>query len=514
MVLASLTGYIIPLSIIAIPLLLLYFHVFVPLQRLAFYKKQGIETTFFPLIGFLKAGIKGLKTTGDYFSWVKASSKTSPTQKAHVVNIGSKAMLLLRDTLYVKEFLQNTGNYQKSSFSDVFRPLLGQGLLFVEGETWKARRKMISSCFHYEFLKDNTPLIQETAREFLDKITPREYKECLIMDKFQEITGEVVGRIFFGRNLNKYTFEGRPLTLALVNIMYDLGLFIKTPGYILLGTKVFSLPFASSSKKLMSRIKGFRAQCTKIVEDRKKEEDEKYNDLLAALLTHQKGSDKLTDEDIVNEFITFFMAGMDTTGHLVAMAVYNLTQHPQYLEKFKEEREKTYNKSKEATTETIQSMNTLTCFLKETMRHHNPVPATLLRECDQDQQILDLTVKKGTIIKVEPFAAYFNDKYYDEPEKFSPERWETPNPKLDPYAFIPFSAGPRNCIGQHLAMIEARIIISEFLERFDFKLSDGYQLKMTFRFLYEPVENLKIDLKRKDGKEFNEETGKFVEVKA
>ena len=95
----------------------------------------------------------------------------------------------------------------------------------------------------------------------------------------------------------------------------------------------------------------------------------------------------------------------------------------------------------------------------------------------------------------------FNPLYYDEPEKFNPDRWKEGKSKIgtgDTYHFIPFGSGPRNCIGQHLSWIEAKIIFSEFLKRFGSgKLSDNYTLKMTYRLVYEPLEELLYDFERK-----------------
>ena len=128
------------------------------------------------------------------------------------------------------------------------------------------------------------------------------------------------------------------------------------------------------------------------------------------------------------------------------------------------------------------------------MRIHTPATGTFTRLVTEDHKLLDLNIRKGDIVKVEFFGTFYNEKYFEKPQEFKPERWNVPNPDLDPYAFIPFSAGARNCIGQHLAIVEAKIIISEFLERFDYKIPEDYQLKLTIRFLYEPKEDLKLIL--------------------
>ena len=82
-------------------------------------------------------------------------------------------------------------------------------------------------------------------------------------------------------------------------------------------------------------------------------------------------------------------------------------------------------------------------------------------------------------------------------KEFDPTRWMNPNIKIDPYALVPFSAGPRNCIGQHLPIIELKIIVSEFLECFDFELKEGFKLRMKMKAMYEPEDELIFTLKSK-----------------
>jgi len=91
----------------------------------------------------------------------------------------------------------------------------------------------------------------------------------------------------------------------------------------------------------------------------------------------------------------------------------------------------------------------------------------------------------------------FNPKYFEDAEKFKPERWLEKSGKEVAERqdiFMPFFAGPRNCIGQHLAQIAIKIIYSEFIKKFDYKVSDGYVHRMTFRFLYEPDQAMIFDL--------------------
>jgi len=101
------------------------------------------------------------------------------------------------------------------------------------------------------------------------------------------------------------------------------------------------------------------------------------------------------------------------------------------------------------------------------------------------------------MVRINPLYNYSHPKFFDEPEKFKPERWFNKDRLTDPFAFIPFSAGAHNCIGQHLAIIESKIIMAEFLLRFNYKIPDEYQLRMGMNFLYEPTDPLVANLSLK-----------------
>ena len=147
------------------------------------------------------------------------------------------------------------------------------------------------------------------------------------------------------------------------------------------------------------------------------------------------------------------------------------------------------------TAETLGKMDMLHAVLKETLRFYTPAPFTFPRVAIKDHMLGDLHIKKGVNVRPDFMPMFFDDKYFDNPTQFNPSRWMgNQEKKIDSYAFIPFSAGQRNCIGQHLAIIESKVIISEFLNRFTFKIKEDYQLKMSMGFLYEPADEMKLQL--------------------
>jgi len=419
--------------------------------------------------------------------------------------------LMLVDPVLVKEFYGKTDKYIKSPLTIThFKLLMGNGLITSEGDTWKKHRRLISSLFHFEFLKMKIPLIVETTREFYDKMEKDGLDKVDIMNEFQKITGQVVGKIFFDRNLDKYHMDDQPLTVVLAELISEISLAGRKPLRMVLGGELFKK--TPLMKRIIAKINKFRGICNEIVSDRRnsKKISEITNqmtqekDLLDLLLDLQQtnAEDAIPDEEIIDEFVSFFLAGMDTTGHLMTMMTYNICTHPQYLDTVREEISKIYSgRDLKLTVEDLNSMNFLNLLIKETLRFNGPVNGIFFREALEDHNLGDVKVKKGTLLGLMLIYNNYNPMYYENVEKFDPYRWSEEKTKnLPPFAYIPFSAGSRNCIGQHLSQIEAKIMMSEFLQRYDCKISEGYEHKMTVRFMYEPYHTLKVDLKKRSSR--------------
>jgi len=323
------------------------------------------------------------------------------------------------------------------------------------------------------------------------------------------ITGEVVSRMFFGKSMANHKLDGKPVTLFLASLMAENAMLTRSKWGVVVGPKLITLrPAVRAVYKKMNRL---RKICIEVVNARKELRKKSngtdcngitgHKDLLDSLLEHQEnnGTDSFTDQEIVDEYVSFFFAGMDTTGHLVTMVVYLLHQHPEILSKVKEEVQKYYTGklSGEITYEDINSMELLQLSVKETLRHSTPAPR-IFRVSLKDHKLGSVNVKKGTLVAINMGMNNYNPNNFENPEKFDPYRWldKKVMSKLDPLAFTPFSSGAHNCIGQHLSQLEARIIISEFMSRYDFKISEGYVHGMTQRLLYEPQMSLEMDLEK------------------
>jgi len=371
-------------------------------------------------------------------------------------------------------------------------------------------RKILSSVFHFEFVNSNievaTKVAQEKLKEWEDNNwVGKEYVD--VLSESSNFAGEVVGQLFFGYSLNAIKVEGKRLT----DLVGDL--LVRVMGMTLQAFAkpwlpyLYKLQILKSHRELKRDIDVYRSYSINIVQKRKRELAEDFKagktrnarDLLYHLLKIQFEAktveDRLTDEQILGQYMLFVNAGEDTTGHLIAMCLYNLTQNPEYKTKIRNEIKEYIIDIDHLHYEDINKMPVLNAVVKETLRLYAPAPGLLPRVATKDNMLGKIKVKKGTVVLAYTTNGAFREDYFKDPEKFDPERWigEGEGNKLkDGFSYLPFWAGPRNCLGQHLALLETKIFLIQLFSKFDLELIENYQLNMTSRFLYEPVNPVMI----------------------
>ena len=479
-------------------------------------KKKGAEVYFqFPL-GKIHQSRAATKK-GDTFLWFKETIQKKPDLRIMASHFATKPLVYLVDPQLGKVFLSDTSKVIKSPMFGPLANLLQQGLLLSEGSQWKKHRKTLSTTFRYDFIISHLPTIVNTAREiFSREIEAQKGKNINILSLYQMITGELVFRIFFGEDLEGVTIDGIPPTSFLPNLLEVTLNNARSPENILFGMKGVKLGLFKRNRDYFEKSGKFLSFCNEMIHLKRQKLERKGNtsgaeapDLLTLLLQGQKEqkgtSDEYSDEEILHEFVTFFFAGMDTTGHMMTLATYFFSQQSEEVQKaVLKEANELAQAGANLTSELLHKAETIHAFLKETLRMVPPTPNLLPREVvTETLQIEDLTIKKGTMVNV-PFVAYnYNPKYHPDPYRFNMYRWIQGHPDFEeavqknPFIYTPFSAGPRNCIGQHLAMMEGKIIWSIFLSTYNFTVPAEYKMHYKVTTLYGPRETLYIDIEKK-----------------
>lgn len=182
---------------------------------------------------------------------------------------------------------------------------------------------------------------------------------------------------------------------------------------------------------------------------------------------HENNDNSLTFDDIQEEVDTFMFAGHDTTACSITWVCHNLCLYPEIQKKVHEELDNIFGDSeRHVSNEDLGKLNYLERVIKETMRLF-PVVLYVGRELSEDIEIDGYRIEKGKNVTINIGAIHRDERYYPNPEKFDPDRFLPENSKdRHPYAFIPFSAGKRNCIGQRFAMMELKILLASILQKF------------------------------------------------
>lgn len=219
--------------------------------------------------------------------------------------------------------------------------------------------------------------------------------------------------------------------------------------------------------------------------------------LLDFMLDIAKNNPQFTDHDIINEACTFMLAGQDSVGAATAFCIFLLAQNPDCQQKCMDELNEIFEvDDRTPTMKDIREMRYLEQCIKETLRLYPSVPL-IARRITEDVRSGKYTIPSGSNILIVPYATHRLTAYYPNPECFDPDRFSPEQcEKRHPYAFIPFSAGPRNCIGYKFAFIEMKTVISTLLREFELLPVDG-KTKITpiFRITIRAAGGLHIQLK-------------------
>jgi len=477
-----------------------------------YYTNQGLisEKTFNSLYSQLKkqSDFPVKSKQEDRLAPIKAVLRKYPQTIGIVRQVSQKVYLHLSSSECIRDLSQSPDYIKLSNpLSSMINP---QSMVRMEGEKHRRMRKILSSVFHFDFVNSNieitTKVAQEKLKEWEDNnLVGKEYIN--VLSESSNFAGEVVGQLFFGYSLNAIKVQGERLTDLVGDLLIRA---IQLSGQAF--TKpwipyLYKLQILKSHRELKRDIVVYRKYSMDMVQKRKRELEEDLKagktsnarDLLYHLLKSQfeakTDEDRLTDEQIMNQYILFVNAGEDTTGHLITMCLYNLTQKPEYKTKIRNEIKEYIKDIDNLHYEDINKMPVLNAFVKETLRLHSPAIGIFERVATKDNMLGKIKVKKGTVVLAYITNGAFRDDYFKDPEKFDPERWigEGEGNKLkDGFSYLPFWAGPRNCLGQHLALLETRIFLIQLLSKLDLELIKNYTLNMTSRFLYEPVDPVLI----------------------
>ncbi|KAK1678565.1 hypothetical protein QYE76_039413 [Lolium multiflorum] len=390
---------------------------------------------------------------------------------------GARPTVCITDVNVVKQVLfDRNGLYPKNFVNPHIARLLGKGLVLTEGDDWKRHRKVVHPAFNMDKLKMMTVTMSDCAGSMMSEWKAKLEKggevEIELSSQFEELTADVISHTAFG---SSYT-EGKKVFLAqreLQFLAFSTVFNVQIPGFRYLPTKK-NLQISKLDREV-------RTMLMNIIKSRLATKDTMGygHDLLGLMLeacAPEHGENPLLSMDeIIDECKTFFFAGHDTSSHLLTWTMFLLSTHPEWQEKLREE-VLTECGNDVPTGDMLNKLQLVNMFLLETLRLYAPVSA-IHRRAGSDLEVGGIRVPEGTALAI-PIATIHRDKevWGEDANEFKPLRFEkgVTMAAKHPNALLSFSGGPRSCIGQNFAMIEAKAVIAVILQRFSFSLSPKY----------------------------------------
>ncbi|XP_033008095.1 cytochrome P450 4B1-like isoform X3 [Lacerta agilis] len=358
-------------------------------------------------------------------------------------------------------------------------PWIGRGLLILNGPKWQQHRKLLTPGFHYNILKPYAALMAESVNEMLDvwgKLVLNNPTASVEMyEHVSLMTLHTIMKCAFSYQKN----AERDRENSFISTIFDLGVLfyqrMKTPLHH--NDVIYRL--SSKGRRFYKACKIVHHHTEKVIRERKdslKDEKElekilkkRHLDFLDILLcAKDENGNPLSDEDIRAEVDTFMTAGYDTTASGISWLFYCMAQNPEHQQRCREEIMELLGEQKDIQWDDLGKMTYSTMCIKESLRLYPPIPL-IARELTSPVTFADgRTVPKGFRTALDVYGLHRNPEVWDNPEEFDPLRFSTENSKhRHPYAFLPFAAGPRNCIGQQFAMNEMKIALALTLLRFE-----------------------------------------------
>ncbi|KAK4481897.1 hypothetical protein RD792_012809 [Penstemon davidsonii] len=424
-----------------------------------------------------------------------------------IVWFGATPRLTISDPAVIREiFVVKSELFEKNESPPLVRKIEGDGLLSLKGEKWAHHRKIIQPTFHTENLKLMLPMMAKSMEEAVGKWTSKMPNasagkvEIEVSDWFQKLVEEVITRATFGSSYQdgKAIFELQAQQMVHATEAYQ-KIFI--PGYRFLPTK---------KNRISWRLeKEIRKSLLKLIDRRRKNSscqmlsDECPNDLLELMIkaSLKESADEsspsplaITENDIVEECKTIFFAGTHTTSNLLTWTTVLLAMHPQWQEQAREEVLRVCGARDTPTKDDLSKLKTLGMILNESLRLYPPAVA-IIRRAKTDMQLGGLHILRDTELLI-PILAVHHDPalWCHDVHEFNPARFAkgVAHAAKHPMAFMPFGLGARRCIGQNLAIFQAKLAVAMLLQRFSFELSPNYEHAPSVLMLLHPQQGAPI----------------------
>ncbi|MFN8419732.1 MAG: cytochrome P450 [Anaerolineae bacterium] len=370
----------------------------------------------------------------------------------------------------------------------VLEPIIGNGLFTSEGDFWKRQRKLVQPAFHSKRIGEYGQVMADYSNDLAKEWAGAIGQERAIEKDMTHLTMRIIAKTLFDADVTVEASEvGETIREALALVEEGFRQLFPPPKWM--------------PTKHNRRMKRAVARLDKLIQgfiDARRASNEDKGDFLSLLLQARDEDDnsQMTDKQVRDEAMTLFGAGHETTSVTMTWTWYLLSQHPEVAAKLHEELDLVLA-GRLPTLADLHNLPYTDMVIKEAMRLY-PAAWSVTRMPNEDVNLDGYLAKKGQIAFINVIGMHHDPRFFPQPEKFMPERFAPEHEKNIPkYAYLPFGGGPRVCIGNSFAMMEARLILATLAQRFAPEVAPGFEVYPDRQFTLKPKYGMKMVIRER-----------------
>ena len=395
------------------------------------------------------------------------------------LSIGPKTLYFFNHPDHAKHVLaDNSANYHKGIGYIQARRALGDGLLTSEGELWRKQRRTIQPVFQHKRIVDQAGVVVEEAAKLVARLRTHENGEPVdLMHEMTGLTLGVLGRTLLDADLSGFDTLGESFEAVQDQAMFEMETMSMVPMWVPLARQ---LRFRVARQRLQRVV-------DQLVADRGARTGDGADDLLSRLITStgQEPDARVGQQRMRDELVTLLLAGHETTASTLGWACYLIDQHPEVLARLRAEALDVLG-DRQPVYEDMRRLTYTTAVVEEVIRLYPPV-WILPRRAQQSDEVGGYHVPAGADVLICPYTMHRHPDFWTAPATFDPDRFDREvAAKRSKYAYIPFGAGPRYCVGNNLGMMEAVFVIAMIARDLRLTKVPGYEV------VAEPMLSLRV----------------------
>ena len=363
--------------------------------------------------------------------------------------------------------LSNHRNYTKGEGMDQVKILLGNGIMTSEGEFWRRQRRMMQPCFHRRVIDRFSQLIHEVNEKFAARWADKAVRgePVNLTDDVSNLTLEIVLNSIFGPDLER--LEGQ------------------------MGANPFEVVAKEQNRDLKFAFR-FRSLTKLVAEliDRRRREGSNHEDFLGMLMAARDRDLKtaMSEKEMIDEVMTLIVAGHETTAAALTWTWYLISRHPETTAELEAEADRAGGDMLRL--DAAESLTFAHQVIQEALRLYPPGWLFTRRTIEPDE-LGGYPIGARTDVFISPFTLHRHPAFWSDPEEFRPERFAGVDAKeRHRFAFIPFSVGPRHCIGENTAMFEMLVHVNRMMRRFRLTRAGSDPIELEAQINLRPRSNL------------------------